>query len=336
MALGIDGLRVGTWTHPDATTGVTVLLPPDGTLGAIAVRGQSPGTREAAALGPSGKLAVCHAVVLAGGSAHGLAAADGVMGWLEEQGTGYALPNGALVPIVGAAIVLDGSVATPGGRPDAAAGRAACAAATTREPDEGRVGAGTGCTVAKVGGLQHARPGGQGVAVERAGQLVVAALVVNNAAGEVVAADGSTLVGSTAPADAPRWPRDTDRPGEVPTDPVVRAVDGNAAAIDGDVASSQRDAAAVADTTERGGGPTANTVIGAVVTNALLDKVQAHRVADLAHDGVARAIEPAHTSVDGDAIFCLATGRVRAPLDLVTQLAVAAVARATRRGPTEG
>lgn len=303
MALGIDGLRIGTWQHDTVPTGCTVLLPPDGALAAMAVRGESPGTREAAALGPFGKLRVIHAVVLSGGSAYGLAAADGAMRWLEQRGVGYPVGDRAVVPIVGAAIVLDLSVGAPEARPGAAAGAAACDAATTDDPGEGAVGAGAGCTVAKVGGLEHAWRGGQGVAVEQVGELVVAALVVNNAVGEIVGEDGSIILGTRAPADTPRWPRDVDRPGPAPAD--------------------------------HGGadGPSGNTVIGAVVTNAVLDKAQAHRVADLAHHGIARAVEPSHTSVDGDALFCIATGEVGATVDRVAQLAVRAVATAVRRGP---
>lgn len=306
MALGVDGVRVGVWTHGEVPTGCTVVLPPAGTLGAIAVRGQSPGTREAAALGPFGKLTVIHGVVLSGGSAYGLATADGVVHWLEEQGIGYPIGDHAIVPIVGGAIVLDMSVGVRGGRPDAAAGRAACEAATTDEPPEGAVGAGAGCTVAKIGGLEHGWRGGQGIAVERVDDLVVGAIVVNNAVGEILDEQGAPMIRSRAPQDVPRWPYETD---------------------DRLGAAGSRTDAADAE------GPSGNTVIGVVVTNARLDKSQAHRVADLAHDGVARAVEPTHTSVDGDALFCLATGEVEASVDRVAMLAARAVATATRRGP---
>jgi len=313
VALGVDGVRVGVWTHPEVPTGCTVVLPPEGTLGAIAVRGQSPGTREAAALGPFGKLTVIHGVVLAGGSAYGLSTADGVVHWLEEQAIGYPIGDHAIVPIVGAAIVLDMSVGIPGSRPDAAAGRAACETASDQDPPQGAVGAGAGCTVAKIGGLEHGWRGGQGIAVERVDDLVVGALVVNNAVGEVVGPDGEVVIGSRAHHDVLRWPAETDqRPGAA-----------------GPRADGDAEVGGPADE----GGPSGNTVIGVVVTNARLDKSQAHRVADLAHDGVARAVEPAHTSVDGDALFCLATGQVEASLDRVALLAARAVATATRQGP---
>lgn len=306
MALGIEGLRVGTWTSPAGPSGCIVLLPPAGAVGAIAVRGQAPGTREAAALGPFGKVAVIHGVVLSGGSAFGLATADGVMRWLEAQGIGYALPTG-IVPIVGGAIVLDQGATDPAVRPDAAAGWAACQAATTADPAEGSVGAGTGVSVAKVGGIGHAWRGGQGCAVRREGDLVVGALVVNNAVGEVVGDDGRALVASRAPADASRFPADPEA--------LARGLD---RLHPGHLAPA---------------GPTANTVIGCVVTNARLDKLDLHRVADLAHDGIARAVRPAHTSLDGDALFAVGVPTVDAPLDLVTHLAVEAVADAARRGP---
>lgn len=304
MALGLPDVRVGVWTHPEVPTGCTVVLPPEGTVGAIAVRGSAPGTREAAALGPFGKVDVCHAVVLSGGSAYGLATADGVMRWLEEHGIGYET-RVARVPIVGAAICLDLGVAVPDARPGPAAGRAACDAATAEDPAEGAVGAAAGTTVAKVAGLEHAWRGGQGIAIRRAGELVVGALVVNNGVGEVVGEDGSILAASRAPEGTPRYPLERDS-----------VVD------DGEPAA--------------GGppnGPTGNTVIGCVVTNARLDKLATHRVADLGHSGIARAMRPAHTVFDGDALFALATGTVDAPLDRVTALAADAVAEAARRGP---
>jgi len=291
MALGLTDVRVGTWTSPGAVSGCTVVLPPPGTVGAIAVRGAAPGTREAAALSPAGKVDVCHAVVLAGGSAYGLAAADGVARRLERDGVGYPVLT-AVVPIVGAAIVLDGSVFDPASRPDADAGSAAYDAAGTDDPAEGRAGAGAGCTVAKVAGLAHAWRSGQGIAVRSAGGVTVGVLVVNNALGEIVAEDGTWLARARVPDSAPRYPE---------IDPIGRA------------------------------GSVTNTVVGVVVTDARLTKAEAHRVADLAHSGVARAVRPSHTQMDGDALFTLATGRVEARVDLVAALAADAVADAVRR-----
>jgi L-aminopeptidase/D-esterase-like protein len=310
MALGVQGVRIGTWTAPGAVSGCTVVLPPAGSVGAMAVRGAAPGTREAVALSPAGKVDVCHAVVLAGGSAYGLAAADGVMRRLERDGVGYPV-LGAVVPIVGAAIVLDAAVLDPSSRPDAAAGEAAYDAATEDGPFadgslEGRIGAGAGCSVAKVAGLEHAWRSGQGVATRRAGGVSVGVLIVNNALGEIVDEDGRWIARARVPDDVPRYPDvgPAAGPGAGP------------AAVPGD------------------GGRLANTVIGVVVTDARLTKLEAHRVADLAHSGIARAVRPAHTQLDGDALFTLATGTVDAgptAVDLVAALAADAVAEAVRR-----
>lgn len=309
MALGVEGVRIGTWSSPDEVSGCTVVLPPTGTIGAIAVRGSAPGTREAAALGPAGKLTVCHAVVLSGGSAYGLATADGVMRWLEEREVGYPVGD-ALVPIVGAAIVLDGAVAVPSSRPDAAAGAAACDAATEADPPEGAVGVGTGCTVAKVAGLDAAWRGGQGIAVRRAAGVTVGALIANNAVGELVGEDGRWLARARVADDAPRYPTHGG--------PLLPAGPPGGGQVDGGPVD---------------GGPVGNTVIGAIVTDARLSKRDVHRVADLGHSGIARAVRPAHTESDGDALFALATGRVETNVDLVAHLAAEAVADAVRRGP---
>lgn len=319
-ALGIEGLRIGTWSSPTVPTGCTVLLPPAASLGAVAVSGPAPGTREAAALGPHGKVEVCHGVVLSGGSAYGLAAADGVVRWLEQQGIGYSVRIG-VVPIVGAAILLDASVAFPDDRPDAAAGWAACEAAAAADPPEGAVGAGAGATVAGVGGLEHAWRGGQGAAIRRHRDLVVGALVVNNAVGEVRTPDGRWVARSRAPADAPRYPW-ADGMFEADTQaPAPRSADDELAA---------RSTAEPADGSV---GPAANTVIGCVVTNARLDKRSAHRVAEVATGGIAQTVVPAATWYDGDALFCLATNAVAASADQVAALAVEAVAEACWRGP---
>jgi L-aminopeptidase/D-esterase-like protein len=310
MALGVEGVRIGAWTAPSGISGCTVVLPPAGSLGAVAVRGTAPGTREAAALGPAGKITVCHGVVLSGGSAYGLATADGVVRYLEEQGIGYPV-GPAIVPIVGAAILLDAAVADPASRPDAEAGRAACEAATEEDPAEGAHGAGAGCTIAKVAGLEHGWRSGQGIAVRSAGGVTVGAIVANNAVGELVAEDGTWLARARVADDAPRYP----------IDPSVLS------------RAEAPDAEGPTGTEGTGGGPAGNTVIGCIVTDARLSKRDAHRVADLGHSGIARALRPAHTELDGDALFCLATGQVEASVDLVAHLAAEAVAEAVRRGP---
>ena len=302
MALGVEGVRVGMWTDPEHHTGCTVILPPAGTVGGIAVRGGAPGTREAAILGPATPNETCHAVVLCGSSLFGLRAADGVVDWCEANGIGLDLAVGRF-PIVGAAVVLD--IRGPDMRRiDRESGWAACEAATTDEPAHGSVGVGTGCTVGKEAGLEWASKGGQGTAVCRSGNVTVGALVAVNALGSVVGEDGRVIAGCRAPADRPRYPY-------APLS-LLRV---------GGEGDSPHDAGSVS-----------NTVIGCVVTNARLRKPQVCRVADLGHTGIARAVSPAHTSLDGDALFALATGEVEASVDLAAELAAQAVADAVREG----
>ncbi len=290
MALGVEGVRVGCWTHPDGHTGCTVVLAPRGALGAAAVRGGAPGTREVAALGLTGAIRECHAVVLSGGSAFGLATADGVSAWCEAHGIGYDKAV-ARVPIVGAAILFD--LRVPGAsRPDRDAGWAACEASSPGDPPMGKVGAGAGCTVGKTAGIQWAAPGGQGWAVVRGGGVTVGALMAVNALGDVLDERGGVLAGSSAPEGAPRFPY-------VPFP-------------------------------ENGPGEVEETVIGCIVTDGRLSKAEACRAADLAHTGIARSVEPAHTTHDGDALFLLCAQRVEATTDLVAHLAARAVAAAIR------
>ena len=302
MALGVEGVRVGVWTDPEHHTGCTVILPPAGTAGGIAVRGGAPGTREAAILGPATPNEACHAVVLCGSSLFGLRAADGVVDWCEANGIGLDLAVGRF-PIVGAAVVLD--IRSPDMRRiDRESGWAACEAATADEPANGSVGVGAGCTAGKEAGLEWASKGGQGTAVCRSGDVTVGALVAVNALGSVVGEDGRVIAGCRAPADRPRYPYASLS--------LLRA---------GGEGDSPHDA-----------GNISNTVIGCVVTNARLRKPQVCRVADLGHTGIARAVSPAHTSLDGDALFALATGEVEAGVDLVAELAARAVAEAVREG----
>ncbi|MBA2426255.1 MAG: P1 family peptidase [Actinobacteria bacterium] len=205
------GFKVGHWTDRDGATGCTVVLPPQGNVASCDIRGSSPGSRELAALHPDRRLTEIHAVLLTGGSAYGLAAADGVMAWLEKRGVGYATPV-ALVPIVPAAVIFDLGSGRAGARPGPPEGRAACEAATEGPVATGRVGAGTGATVGKYGGFEHAAPGGLGMATARSGGLEVAALAVVNAVGDVVAPDGTVLAGASAPGDLRMRPEPPEKP----------------------------------------------------------------------------------------------------------------------------
>ncbi len=194
MITRVSGIRVGHWTDRDGLTGCTVVLCPPGTIGSGEVRGGAPGTRETDLLRPGMLVEEVHAVLLTGGSAFGLAAADGVMRFLEERGIGF--DTGIVqVPIVPAAVLFDLGVGDPSARPDADSGHAACQAAS-EETVEGSVGAGTGATVAKVRGLSHAVKGGIGAAAAEAGGLVVGAIVAVNALGEIVDDEGQVLAGA--------------------------------------------------------------------------------------------------------------------------------------------
>lgn len=291
MALGVPGFKVGVWTDAEHHTGCTVVLAPQGAMGAIAVRGGAPGTREAAALGHTGTVRECHAIVLSGGSAFGLATADGVVRWCEAHGIGYD-KTVARIPIVGAAIVFDlHRSGSP--RPGPEAGWAACEAASEDEPPMGSVGVGAGCTVGKTAGLEWGSKGGQGWATASGGGVTVGALVAVNPLGDVLDERGRVLAGSRAPADLPRYPEGM---------PPLPLEEGEA------------------------------TVIGCLVTDAALSKPEAVRAADLAHSGVARAVSPAHTSLDGDALFLLCAQRRPASVDLVAQLGAQAVGAAIRAG----
>jgi len=279
------GMLIGHWSDPVARTGCTVILAPDGAMGGVDVRGGAPGTLGTDALRPGTVADRVHAVLLTGGSAFGLAAADGVMRHLEEHGTG--LPFGSVrVPIVAGAVIFDLMAGDPATRPDRDAGYAACAAANGQgtQSTQGAVGAGTGATVAKAGGGKP-RPGGLGIASAAAGGATVTAVMVANSAGGIWDDESHEWIAPLA------------------------AWDGAAAPP-----------------------PGANTTIGAVLTDAVLTKEQANRVATVAHDGIARAVRPAHTLYDGDTMFCLATGAVSARPDLVEAVAADVVARAIAAG----
>ncbi len=210
MITAVPGVRAGSFTDPVGLTGCTVVLAPPGTVGSGEVRGGAPGTRETDLLRPGMLVREVHAVLLTGGSAFGLAAADGVMRFLEERGVGFDT-GVARVPIVPAAVVFDLAVGDPRARPGPEEGYAACLAASD-VVEEGNVGAGTGATVAKLHGPDRQVKGGLGTASEARGDLVVGALVVVNALGEVVGEDGAVLAGARPgePGASPPWPGATN------------------------------------------------------------------------------------------------------------------------------
>jgi L-aminopeptidase/D-esterase-like protein len=295
MLTAVPGFKVGHFTEVKAMTGCTVILCPPNTRASCDVRGNSPGSRELALLAPEKSAQEIHAVLLTGGSAFGLAAADGVMRWLEEHNIGYPTPWGK-VPLVPTAVVFDLNAGSSAVRPDALSGYRACDTASTGPFDEGNVGAGTGTTVGKWKGSGFWMKGGLGSAsVERSG-LSVGALAVVNAVGDVINENGTILAGARRP--------DAQFIGV--TEPYRPLAQGK-----------------VLEET--------NTTLVVVATNAKLSKLELHRVAERMHDGMARAIVPSHTSFDGDVSFALACGDVKADLDLVSEIAAQLTAEAIRR-----
>ncbi|MGK5685216.1 P1 family peptidase [Actinoplanes sp. URMC 104] len=271
--------RLGHWTGDG--TGVTVVLPPPGTVASGEIRGGAPATREFALLDPLRLVGTVDAVVLSGGSAFGLAAGDGVTQVLRSRGRGFPTSAGP-VPIVVGMSIFDASVAEP--PPFAEAGRSAVLAALTGpEPLEtGRVGAGTGAVTGTWRGRRD--PGGFGAATGRAGAASVTALVVVNAWGDVLAPDGRPVFAPDAPAAAPA-------PAPFPA---------------------------------------ANTTVGVVLTDARLDKMGCHLLAQSGHTGFARALHPAHSRFDGDAVVALATGEADGDLDHLRAVTADVMATAIR------
>jgi L-aminopeptidase/D-esterase-like protein len=266
----IPGVAVGHWTDARARTGCTAILFPEGTVASGEVRGGAPATREWDLLDPQRLVDRVDAVLLCGGSAFGLAAADGAMRWLEERGRGFPTPAGP-VPIVVAAALYDLGVGDPSVRPGPAHGYAACEDAREDDFETGAVGAGTGATVG--GWRGEERPAGLGVASEQEGDVNVAALVVVNAFGDL--------------REAP------------PGDPTI-------------------------------GSPGENTTLAVVATNGSLTKGECLLVAQSAHTGLARALEPVHTRFDGDAAVAAATNQQDAQVEMVQLLAARATERAIR------
>ena len=296
----VAGIEVGHFTDTRRPTGCTVVMAREGAVAGVDVRGAAPGTRETDLLHPSNLVDKVHAIMLAGGSAWGLEAATGAVRWLEERGVGLDVAVGRL-PIVPAAVLFDLLVGDMRIRPDAAAGYAACAAASSADPAEGNVGAGAGAVVGKVFGIQHAMKGGVGTASVTVDGVTVGALIACNALGDVIDPDTAQVMAG-ARTDDGQGMRDTRRAllrGQ-PPQPLLAGT---------------------------------NTTIGVVATDAILTKAQAHRLAISAHDGLARSINPVHTMSDGDTLFSLGTGRAGKSLGMMVlaTMAAEATARATVR-----
>ena len=296
----VPGLKIGHATNEKFHTGCTVFLCPEGSVGSVDIRGPAPGSRESALLAPDKAVQTLNAIVLTGGSAFGLAAADGVMRFLAEQGVGHPTPIKP-IPIVPAAVVYDLFLGGGQGLPDAAMGYTACQAAGDTAVPQGNVGAGAGVTVGKWGGFQGMMKSGFGLASWQEDDLIVMAGAVVNAVGDVVNADGSVLAGARHPDGS--WLADHDPLRRFPNPPTVPVG--------------------------------TNTTLVVVATNACLSKVEAFRLAQRAHDGLAMAIHPVHTTHDGDTAFAVATNQVAANFDLVANTAVIITAEAIRNAVRE-
>ncbi len=293
----VPGIRVGHAQNDEAMTGCTVILCEDGAVGGVDQRGGAPGTRETDLLRPMHRVEKVHGILLTGGSAFGLEAAGGVMRSLEERGVGFDV-GVARVPIVPAAVIFDLAIGRANVRPDAAMAYQACLNAAVDPAAEGSVGAGTGATVGKILGMANAMKAGVGSAsLEIADGLFMGALAVVNALGDVIDPHtGAIIAGARA------------EPGFADTLQVMRNFPALAPAS------------------------TSNTVIGVVATNAKLSKEEANKVAQMAQDGLARAVRPAHTMYDGDTIFALSTGELKADVNLIGAFAAEVFAEAIVRG----
>jgi L-aminopeptidase/D-esterase-like protein len=270
-----EGFAVGHWSDPEALTGCTVVIPPPGTRGGVWVQGGGPGTRETDTLRPLSRSEEASAILLTGGSAFGLAAADGVVRWLEEHEMGYWTPAGR-VPLVPTAVIYDLANGDPKVRPGPDQGYAACEDASGGVPERGAVGVGCGATVAKILGRERGSAGGVGYAAVRTGAgETVSAVAAVNAAGDVLAEDGSLLVGPTG--DDGEMVRGADALVAMERAPEFKAPEGN-------------------------------TTLVCVCTDAALDKRDCGMVARAATAGIARGVDPTFTPVDGDVAFVLASG----------------------------
>jgi L-aminopeptidase/D-esterase-like protein len=297
MSFEMDGVLIGHAHNEAALTGVSVLIFPQGAVGGIEVRGGAPASRETELLRPLKLVEQLNAVVVAGGSAFGLAAADGVMSFLEEKGWGYDT-GVAIVPIVPAAALFDLSVGDASVRPDAAMGYAACQASGPDLSPQGNVGAGMGATVGKALGDAWAMKAGWGFAAFSGAQgLVVASFVAVNAFGDVVSEEGKIVAGARDPQGGFL---DTERFLE-------RSLGG-----------------------EMPGTLHTNTTVGVIVTNARLSKSEANWVAQGGHHGFARSIRPSHTRLDGDTVFAVSVGSIDVAADLVGVIGARTMAQAVR------
>ncbi|NMC80945.1 MAG: P1 family peptidase [Chloroflexi bacterium] len=302
----VPGIKVGHAQDLDALTGCTVILCEKGAMGGVDQRGGAPGTRETDAVRPMHLVEHVHGVLLAGGSAFGLDAAGGVMHYLAEKKVGVNV-GVARVPIIPAAILFDLALGKADVYPNAEMGYQACLNASTQAPEQGNIGAGTGATVGKIFGMGQAMKSGIGTAsMEIGGGVIVAAMIAVNAFGDVI--DPHTQQPVAGARAAQIGPLRLGAPGYfADTLETMKTLAGRATL---GLAARQ------------------NTVIGVVATNAQLNKEETNKVAQMAHNGLALTIRPAHTMYDGDTLFALATHQKKADINIVGAFAAQVVAEA--------
>ncbi|GAB6137211.1 P1 family peptidase [Halanaerobaculum tunisiense] len=281
----VPGIKVGHAQNRQAKTGCTVILTEDGAPAGVDVRGSAPGTRETDLLNPLNTVQQAHAILLTGGSAFGLSAAEGVMTALEEQGIGFDV-GVTTVPIVPAAVLFDLTVGNPNIRPDAQMGRQAVVNASAQETKLGNIGAGIGCTVGNLQGIEQASPSGLGSAsLQLTDDIYIGALVAVNAFGDILDTQGNIIAGCK------------DKTGDF---------------IDTYQALQQE---------EEASGLAKNTTLGVVATNVQLTNTEATKVAQVAHNAYGKHIRPVHTMLDGDTIFALSTGDKQLDINLLATAA---------------
>lgn len=301
--IDVPGLMVGHAQNEEGLTGCSVVICEKGAVGGVDQRGGAPGTRETDALRPMHLVDKVHAVVLAGGSAYGLDASSGVMRFLEERNVGVNVGVGK-VPIVSSAILFDLAVGSPKIRPDAAMGYQACLNASANPFPQGNIGAGMGATVGKIFGGQQAMKSGLGTAsLEIGGGIIIGAMMAVNAFGDIVDISKNKIIaGARTVKKGPITLGSQDYFAD--TLQVMRSMIGRSI-----VGFATRQ----------------NTVIGVVATNARLNKEEVNKVAQMAHNGLALAVRPAHTILDGDTIFSMATGEHKADATIVGSFAAQVV-----------
>lgn len=323
--LDLPGIRIGQVEDAGAGTGATVILCPEGMAASVDVRGGGPASRDSRILDPLAAAERIHAVLLAGGSAFGLDAAGGVQRYLEEHG--FGLDMGMVkVPLVCQSDIFDLGVGNSAVRPDQAMGYAACVAAERNNYQDGNFGVGCGATVGKILGPEFAMKTGVGSYAVQLGPLQVGAIMVVNAVGDVYDPDTGMQIAGLLSEDKRTLRSTTDVLYAMYASEVSKMGFADAGADTNTDAGADGGAGADTDTDTQ---PlAANTTIGAVITNAGLSKAELCKMAIMAHDGMARAIRPVHTTMDGDSIYGLSVGDVPAPLDLVGTMAAEVVAKA--------